>query len=240
MRESPKSEVIAAMELPDETTNILYKNTIKYLHDVADKVPNGLNVLKSYYASKFRISELQTKICLEKSKNKLDARCPKCCLKLRETGASYLVKPEIIKSKFAKKLLKKVKARKRLSRFQAKYLKSNNIHAGNKLVIICNFCKKEVSHKCEKPIKRRKYREKAQKRNKKKLKKKDKFCGLKEEAVVSVQSNEKHKILNNEFTKRKEMLQEKRKLSKLTKMLKQKSNKKSGSALTQFLQSLNK
>ncbi|EFA03380.1 hypothetical protein TcasGA2_TC013366 [Tribolium castaneum] len=226
------------MELSEEVTNILHKNTIQYLHDLADKVPDSLNVLKSYYASKFRISELQTKICLKKSKNKLDARCPKCCLKLRETGATCYVKPETHKSKFAKKLLKKVQAQKRLTHFQIKYLKNNNINAENTLVITCNFCKKEISHRCNKSVKRRKY-QKAKNQNKKNAKKKDKFCGLKEEAVISVQ-NETHKILNNEFTKRKEILQEKRKLSKLTKMLKQKSNNKSGSALTQFLQSLNK
>lgn len=71
---------------------------------------------------------------MEKSKNKADAWCPKCCLKLRETGASYFVQPETHKSRFAKKLLCKVKAGKRLSRFQKKYLKNNNTHAGNELV----------------------------------------------------------------------------------------------------------
>jgi hypothetical protein len=38
------------MDLSEETVNVLYKNTIRYLYDIVNKVPNTVNILKSYYA----------------------------------------------------------------------------------------------------------------------------------------------------------------------------------------------
>mgnify|MGYP005985050701 FL=1 len=84
--------------------------------------------------SKFTISQLQTKINLEGGHSKYDPRCRKCCLKLRQSGASYAVAPETKKSKFPQKLLKKAKRKQPLTKFQAKYLKKNDLTPGNRLV----------------------------------------------------------------------------------------------------------
>jgi hypothetical protein len=283
------------MDLSEETVNVLYKNTIRYLYDIVNKVPNTVNILKSYYASKFRISQLQTKITLEKNKNKSEARCPHCCLRLRETQSRYVVRPEVRNSKFAQKLSKKVDSSKKLTRFQTKYLKKNSLKTGNQLVTICGFCKKEVVRNCAKPVKQRvdanaiKSIPKQKKRSKKK---KDQFCGLEKEVVSSVQAqingkerkqysngmktnsigakinqknpkvnnnvngfktknngknlssknteNIKNKIVNNQISKRKEFIKQKKNTKKLNNILNLNSTKAPKNCLAVFLQSLGK
>ncbi|XP_063922571.1 uncharacterized protein LOC135136979 [Zophobas morio] len=246
------------MELTQEIATALYKNTIQYLHDVTEKVPNTLSVLKSYYASKFTISQLQTKINLEGGHSKYDPRCRKCCLKLRQSGASYAVAPETKKSKFAQKLLKKAKRKQPLTKFQAKYLKKNDLTPGNRLIVTCTFCQKKATYVLNKPVKVRvdvNANQPIQGRaKKKKNKKKDKFCGLQKEAVVSAKranvnskQNENdnqecvNRVLNNPILKQRENQKKKKNLKKLNSMLKQSSQLKAPkNNLAQFLQSLAK
>lgn len=73
----------------------------------------------------------------------------------------------------------------------------------------------------------------------KKKAKKDKFCGLQREAVMSVQSTDKNRVINNGISKRKQIMKQKKNLNKLSNILKQNKNTKTGSSLSNFLQSLN-
>ncbi|KAJ8960889.1 hypothetical protein NQ318_020188 [Aromia moschata] len=175
------------METEAENDNKLFQNSIKYLHSISNVKALNVPALKSFYSTKGRLMELRNAIYLPFNLTRTSVRCQRCLINLSDGPASYKIKAQEKKSKFARKVLGKFHRDKPLTKYQRKYIKHLDEFNGNHLAITCKFCKKESLIKLEKPKKT--VRSKGSKnipQKKKRIKKKDKFCGLNEEAVLSL------------------------------------------------------
>ncbi|KAJ8921024.1 hypothetical protein NQ315_015820 [Exocentrus adspersus] len=169
-----------------ENDDKIFQNSVSYLHNISSM---GFNppALKCMYLTKARLMELRKNIQLPFYTTKSTVRCQRCFLNLIDGPASYKVTPEEKKSRFARRMLTKLDEDKPLTKYQRKYVKRLNQFKGNRLMITCKFCKKECLIKMAKPKKLVTAKDlKITKQKKKKTKKKDKFCGLKKDVVLSV------------------------------------------------------
>ncbi|KAJ8968595.1 hypothetical protein NQ314_002261 [Rhamnusium bicolor] len=176
----------------------LFQNSIKYLHSVSHLPALNVPVLKSFYSTKGRLMELRRGMYLPSNMTRTSVRCQRCLLNLLDGPASYRIKAEQKNNKFARKVLAKAQRNKPLTKYQREYLDRFSNFSGNQLAITCKFCKKESLIKLQKPeraIRSRVSTVLSQK--KKKNKRKDKFSGLNQEAVLSLAPQNIRKLNNS-------------------------------------------
>ncbi|KAF2880049.1 hypothetical protein ILUMI_26118 [Ignelater luminosus] len=174
-------------------TRISTQDSVQLLSSAASST--SLNILKSYYLTKCRTITSGALFDLPQRFTKSTVRCPRCCVQYEDGDAMYRIKPECKKSRFARKLLKKQKNEKAMTRYQQKYL-NNLIHKGgaasyNTLVIKCGVCKNEVTEKLKKAKQSSKAcitpkEQTSVSSPRKKKKRKDRFSGLNKDVILSV------------------------------------------------------
>lgn len=80
--------------------------------------------------------ELRKNIQVPSNMTRTTVRCQRCFLNLKDGPASYRIKAEEKKSKFARRMLSKNNQDKPMTRYQRKYLKKLDRFDGNRLVNI--------------------------------------------------------------------------------------------------------
>ncbi|KAG5896882.1 hypothetical protein JTB14_033522 [Gonioctena quinquepunctata] len=173
------------MSISAENELKIKKNSIKYLHALSTSQELDNPILKSIFSTKRRLTELRQNIFLPSNVAKPHVKCQRCLIDWSEGPASYRIKPKPKKHKFARKIASKVKHGLALTEYQQKYLKKMNTFDGNFLTIKCKFCNKNSNVQLDKPKKIVDTKAPTMTKQKKK-KKRDKFCGLNQDIVLSL------------------------------------------------------
>nr|XP_023015117.1 uncharacterized protein LOC111504675 [Leptinotarsa decemlineata] len=184
-----------SISLEDEMK--LSQNSIQYLHNLSTSEELKEPILQSAFSIKRRLIELRRNTFLPTSVVKGNQRCPRCLLNWSEGPASYRIKSGPKKHEFAKKINSKLKQGLVLTSYQTKYFKKMDNFEGNYLVVTCKFCQKETDIKLEKPKKIKKSKSSTLVKQKKK-KKRDKFCGLNQDVVLSLTHQKTPKLDNSD------------------------------------------
>ncbi|KAK9869382.1 hypothetical protein WA026_003139 [Henosepilachna vigintioctopunctata] len=174
----------------------IFKNSIKFLYNISDAIPNNVPSLKSYCALKSRILEIRSKLYLPQQMTKATVRCSRCCTSFTDYTPSVELKPKRKISKFAKKILKKIKNGKKLTTYQKNYSEHLTNIDCNIINTECQNCKNEtkIEVKIEAKCPNENNNLINQKVISKKKKKKDKFCGLNESVVKSISKENVQKV----------------------------------------------
>ncbi|XP_018564662.1 uncharacterized protein LOC108906018 [Anoplophora glabripennis] len=164
----------------------LFENSISYLHNISglNCNPAATPALKCLHLTKARLMELRRHIRVP-SRTTTATNCVRCFLSIDDGPASFRIKAEEKKSRFARRILSKKQKDKPMTKFQRKYLKRLRQFNGNQLVVSCKFCKKEYFVNMDKP-KNLIHTKRIKTSQRKKNKKKDIFCGLNEDVVLSL------------------------------------------------------
>ncbi|XP_060517518.1 uncharacterized protein LOC132696608 [Cylas formicarius] len=181
----------------NEQDSLLLQNSIKYLHDLCSLKEFNVPTLKSLYRTRSRLMELRNRVYLPSQLNKSSVRCKRCFLNVLDGGASFNIQSMKL-SRFARKVIVKAARKRVLTKYQTKYYEQlkkqypDGIVDQNRLVIVCKYCKQRSTIRMLKPKKPLKLT-KTQTSKRRKKKKKDKFCGLNENEVLKVASNQQTK-----------------------------------------------
>ncbi|KAB0790857.1 hypothetical protein PPYR_14944 [Photinus pyralis] len=168
------------------------ENSVRYLYSLLNTLPApAKSTLESFYLSRCcDISKRELMKLPDVSNSRV--RCPHCFIEYDCRGKSCELAKSRITRRFARKLVKKRETGKELTKYQKQYLRSirNKTQFGfNTFTEICSFCTNKRTTDIKKPAKKRAQPAPVPIRNKKR-RKKDKFAGLDEVAVSSVQQKE--------------------------------------------------
>ncbi|XP_076270664.1 uncharacterized protein LOC143202765 [Rhynchophorus ferrugineus] len=152
-----KPENIESVQNQDDA---IFKNSILYLHQLTNSTQLNVTTLKSLYRTKCRLMELRNHVVMQNAKRV--SRCERCFLEMSDT-AKVEIHP-VKTTRFAQKILAKVKDKKLLTSCQRQYYrklskkKLLDMKNKQKLVKFCRFCGKKsetiiskVKHVTEKP-----------------------------------------------------------------------------------------